>query len=203
VLAETPATESPLVAWPVGALLDAVAAERPAPGAGTCAALSCAMAAGLAEMAASFTIGRERHADVHARMREIRDVAGAARARASELAEAELRSFEPVLEAMRLPAGDPERAQRLAAALSAAADAPLEVAELGATVACLAAEVARDGNANLRGDALAGVALAEAAAGAAARLVALNLEGAADQERVERARACADRAAEARRGGGR
>lgn len=200
MLIDTPASASALADWPLRDVLDAVAAERPSPGAGTCAALACALAAGLAEMAASFTVGREQHADIDARMREIRARAASARVRASELAEQELYSYAPVLDAMRLPEQDPDRERRLIAALAAASEAPLETAELAADIASLAAEVAREGNRHLKGDALAGTALAEAAAAAAARLVALNLSGTGDADRTGRAEACAERAAEARRG---
>jgi len=97
------------------------------------------------------------------------------RARALELAEVELHAYEPVLEALRLPREDPERAERVSAAQAAASKSPLEVARIGAEVSELAADLAAAGNPNLAGDAIAGALLADAAAQAAARLVAINL----------------------------
>jgi methenyltetrahydrofolate cyclohydrolase len=116
-------------------------------------------------MAAAFTPDREEAAR---RARELR-------ARALELAEIELHAYEPVLEALRLPRDDPRRAERVDAARTKASESPLAIARVGAELAELAADLARTGNQNLAGDAIAGTLLAEAAAQAAARLVGINL----------------------------
>ena len=99
------------------------------------------------------------------------------RTRALQLAEIELHAYEPVLEALRLPREDPERAARMSATQTEASKSPLEIARVAADLAELAAELAVHGNPNLTGDAIAGALLAEAAAQAAARLVAINLTG--------------------------
>jgi formiminotetrahydrofolate cyclodeaminase len=101
--------------------------------------------------------------------------AGQLRTRALELAEIELHAYEPVLEALRLPREEPERAARISAAQTEASHSPLEVARIGAELAELAADIAHMGNPNLTGDAIAGALLAEAAAQGAARLVQINL----------------------------
>jgi formiminotetrahydrofolate cyclodeaminase len=121
-------------------------------------------------MAASFAPDRSETAERAALLR----------ARALELAEVELHAYEPVLEALRLPRDDPGRADRVRAAQAAASASPLEVARIGAEVGELAADLARSGNPNLAGDAIAGALLAEAAAQAAARLVAINLTDGVD-----------------------
>jgi formiminotetrahydrofolate cyclodeaminase len=121
--------------------------------------------------------------------------AGELRSRALKLAEIELHAYEPVLEALRLPREDPERADRVSAAEIEASKSPLEIARVAAGLADLAAELARNGNPNLAGDAIAGALLAEAAAQAAARLVAINLT---DGPVVEEATALAERAGAAR-----
>ena len=94
-----------------------------------------------------------------------------------------------MLAALRLPRDDPDRATRIDAARTQASQSPLEVAWLGAAVAELAADLAIDGNPNLAGDAIAGALLAEAAAQASARLVAINLtEGPMVDQAAEHAR---------------
>ncbi|HEX7298187.1 MAG TPA: cyclodeaminase/cyclohydrolase family protein [Solirubrobacteraceae bacterium] len=182
----------------LGQLLEDVAAESPAPGGGSSCALACAMAAGLAEMAAAFTLARAEHAERHERMAALRARAGHLRAEALALAEQELHAYEPVLEALRRPPDEPGRAGRLDAALSEAADSPLAVARAAAEVATLAAEAARSGNPHLRGDAVAGALLAEAACVAATRLAELNLARRPDDPRRAEAAELAGRAGRAR-----
>jgi methenyltetrahydrofolate cyclohydrolase len=107
------------------------------------------------------------------------DRAAALRAEALSLAEAELHAYEPVLEAQR--AGDRER---VAEALSRAAESPLAIARAACEVAELGASVAREGKEAIKGDALVGVVLAEAACRGAARLVSINLAGTPDDPRL-------------------
>ncbi len=116
-------------------------------------------------MAAAFSPGREETA------RRAADL----RARALELAEIDLHAYEPVLDALRLPREDPQRGERIDVARAKASESPLGIAEVGCELAQLGADLARTGNQNLAGDAIAGALLAEASAQAASRLVAINL----------------------------
>jgi formiminotetrahydrofolate cyclodeaminase len=144
-------------------LLESVAAATPAPGGGSTAGIACALAAALVEMAAG--IG---HAD---------DDAGRARAlriRALELAERELTSYAPVLEARRLPADDPARPARIAAALEEASAVPREIQAVASEVVALSQRLGADVSPAVRADAETGRLLAEAAGTAAGLLVATN-----------------------------
>jgi methenyltetrahydrofolate cyclohydrolase len=163
--------------------LAALAAPTPAPGGGAATATACALAAALVEMAAAIS-GRE---DVAAR-------AAAARERAARLADEDAAAYTDVIEAQR--AGD---AARITAALSGASDVPLAIAETAAEMAEAAAGVAATGRASIRGDAIAGALLAEAATAAAVRLVDINLSGSPGDPRLGRARELTRLAAEARR----
>ena len=162
--------------------LAALAAPTPAPGGGAATATACALAAALVQMTTA--IGGSR--DVAAR-------GAAARARAIRLAEEDASAYTEVIEAQR--AGDEAR---IAAALSRASDVPLAIAEAAAEMASLAADVAATGRASVRGDAIAGALLAEAATAAAARLVEINLADAPGDPRRARARELASDAARAR-----
>jgi methenyltetrahydrofolate cyclohydrolase len=159
---------------PLSEVLDRVAAATPAPGGGSAAAVACALAAGLVQMVAGFTLAHDAADDA---MRAVHDRAARLREDAVALADVELRAYAPVLVAMRRPADDPQRPAALEAALSEAAESPLAIARVAASVAELAAEAARRGRRHLRGDAVTGALLAEAAVAAAARLAVINLAG--------------------------
>jgi methenyltetrahydrofolate cyclohydrolase len=172
---------------PLASYLDEVAAATPAPGGGSSAAFALALAAALVEMSASLAGDSESAS----RSRALR-------AEALELAERELSSYAPVLDAARLPRDDPSRAGRLEEALLEASRTPLAIAERAASVAGLGAAVARASSPSVRGDALTGVLLAEAACGAAAGLVEVNLARQPAAPELERAREAAVGAARAR-----
>jgi formiminotetrahydrofolate cyclodeaminase len=146
-----------------------------------------AIAAGLLEMVSAFADDAEAEARAPVLREEL-----------LEAGERELRAYEPVLQALRLPAGSPERERELRAALSAASEAPVAIVRAAAEVAELAARVTARSKPSLRGDAAAGVLLAEAATRAAARLVEINLRGEADDARVEEVERLSRRAANAR-----
>jgi formiminotetrahydrofolate cyclodeaminase len=178
---------------PLGRLLGFVAATDPAPGGGSSAAVAAALSAALLGMAASLEAARDE-SEVDG---ELVERAHELRAEALELADRDLSSYAAVLEAQRLPARSPARAGALAAALSEASQTPLAIAENAAEVAVLAASVTAVSKPAVRGDALAGVLIAEAAAAAAASLVEVNLAG-SDGPDLARARDARRRAAEAR-----
>jgi methenyltetrahydrofolate cyclohydrolase len=178
---------SSLLDQPVRGFLDQLAARTPTPGGGGAAAVTGAMAAGLVAMAARFSARQlPEAADLASRADTLRQMA-------AQLADMDARAYTAVLEALRLPR---EAGQRREALLGAAL-VPLEIAEIGAEVAQLAARVAEAGNPNLRGDAATAAVLAAASARSAACLVDINVDlGELDPELSRRAaravRAAAD-----------
>jgi formiminotetrahydrofolate cyclodeaminase len=180
----------PLSDLPLSQVLDRLAEKTPAPGAGSTAALVCALAAALLEMTAAFDASPMGSACA------VR--AGALRDRALELADRELHSYEPVLEALRLPTSDPDRETRLASAMVAASAPPLAIASVGAQLAGIAAETVDGVSAHLMGEAIVASELAEGACRAAARLVEINLAGAAGDPRLTEVAGLVRSAAESR-----
>jgi formiminotetrahydrofolate cyclodeaminase len=161
-----------------------IAAETPAPGGGSVAAVVTAYAASLAAMAARFST--EQWEDAAGAVAQ----AEALRSRVLPLADEDASAYESYLRALHLPRElEPEvRDAAIGEALSRAADVPLAIAESALDVASLAAELAERGSPNLRGDAATAALLAEAAVRATANLVEINLATREGDERVERAR---------------
>jgi methenyltetrahydrofolate cyclohydrolase len=161
---------------PLQAVAALAARPGPGPSGGACAAIACALAAGLVEMVATLTPSAGEMAGAAAEMR----------AHALALADDDVDAYGAVVAAHHLPAGA-QRERRLAESLSGAADPPLAIAELGARLTGLARDVERDARADLAGDLAVATRLAEAASTGAARLVAINLAGHPQDPRARRA----------------
>ena len=176
-------------------LLDRVSAPAPAPGGGSVAAVAVGLAAALCAMAARLSTRQLAEAAALAATAE------ALRDRVASLAQADAVAYGAYMAQRRLPpTPGPEGPRHLEAALGEAASVPMEVAEVGARVAVLAARIAEEGNPNLLGDAVTAVLLADAGVSSAAVLVAINLQNLPGDERLERvARARALSAASAAR----
>ena len=165
---------------PVGQFLAALSAPTPDPGGGAVAALAVSLAASLCAMTASLSARQltgpgPDAASLARQAAQLRD-------EAAPLAQADAAGYRAVLAARR--AGDGPATQ---AALSAASDVPVRVAEIAVAVAGIAGTVAASGNPAVRGDAAAAALLASAGAQMAALLVQINLAGAASDGRPGRA----------------
>jgi methenyltetrahydrofolate cyclohydrolase len=172
---------------PLRELLERLAAPTPAPGGGSAAAVVCGVAASLVQMAAGFGPRPDAPPADGASLEGAGVRAGELRALALELAEAEMSSYAPVLEALRRPASDPERSQRLSQALAGASVTHLRIAATGAEVAALAARTATECSPHLTGDAITAALLAGGACSAASKLVQINLVSEAGDPRLEQA----------------
>jgi methenyltetrahydrofolate cyclohydrolase len=165
---------------PLERFLEILAAREPVPGGGGAAAVSVAMGAALAAMAARYSSSRLDDAGELARK------ADELRVEVQSLIEKDAAAYSRVLEIYRL-----KERSGLGEALSVAADVPLSIAIAGAAVAELGVVIAEHGNPNLRGDAITAVLLAESGGRAAALLVNLNLDLAhIEDERRARTRDC-------------
>lgn len=156
-------------------LLDSVGDRTTAPGGGAVAGVVAALAGALAGMCARFSGGDQA---------DVARLADGLRARAVELAQADLAVYAAYVGARRAGRDD-----EVATALDETIRVPLEMAEVAAELAELAEGLARSGNPNLRGDATAAVLMGAAAARAGAVLVCENLAGTASDPRLARAAA--------------
>lgn len=165
--------------------LGRIAAGEQAPGGGSGAAYTVAVAAGLVAMVARCS--RDAWGDA----RGVAAQALSIQERVAPLASVDARAWEEANEALRKVAhgttstdeGDLERKLEEAAAV------PLEIAQLGADVAELAVLAADRCNGEFRADAAAAAALAAGGSRAAAHLVRVNLAVREDDPRLARARA--------------
>ena len=170
--------ESELYTRDLRGLLDAIAAPAPAPGAGAVAGLVTAMGAGLIASAA-------RRSTDWPEARGVSAQAQALRSRVEKLAEANEQAYLEALAMLQVPATHGgSRDEAMGIALETAAELPLAIAETAYDVALLGAEAAEHATPGGAEDGAAASLLAEAAARAAASLVAANLVSAPGDDRV-------------------
>jgi methenyltetrahydrofolate cyclohydrolase len=155
------------------AFLDQAAARQPAPGGGSAAALTVALAAGLTAMAARFSAPQVGDSA------ELASQADQLRHRAAGLIDEDARAYQAVLDTRRGSGAGSSAARE---AMQHAAMVPLQICELAGQTATLAARLATDGNPNLRGDAITAALLAEAAACSTASLVRINIAAGAPDD---------------------
>ncbi|MFL5927105.1 MAG: cyclodeaminase/cyclohydrolase family protein [Gaiellaceae bacterium] len=160
-------------------LLDALAAAQPAPGSGTAAALTGAMAAALCTKAARLSGDGGASAQGAALCRRL-----------TALADEDARLFRAALEKLALRDDD----FALGRAVAETADALLAIAEACADVAALAGALGGNAAPEHQADARAAGALAAGATRAAAVLVEVNLTVTADDERLRLARQLSEQA---------
>lgn len=162
--------------------LDLVASEEPTPGGGSTAALAVAISASLSAMVARASPDWPEAGSAVAQAERLRK-------RVGPLAQRDAEAYEEALVTLRLPERvEPTvRDAAVGAALSRAAEVPLAISDAAADAAYLAALVADRGTPERRGDAVTAAVLAEAAARAAAGLVAVNLTVRAGDQRSEHA----------------
>jgi len=175
------------------ALFDDVASDTLAPGAGSVAALTAALAAAISECVA--LLSAEAAGDAE------RAVAKATeqRERLVLLADANAAAYEEATRSLARDAPDDAvRDARLGSDLALAAYTPLSIAEVAADAAELAAILAVGASPDARADAVVAACLAEGAAQGAAHLVRINLGMSPDDDRIGTAQDHAERAAAAR-----
>ena len=142
----------------------ALGSGEPTPGGGAAAALLVKLSGSLVQMVARHTLGRPKYAHLEGRMQAVVAEAERLSAEAAGLMDADAEAFQAVSAAFKLPKTDPGREQAVSAAAVQATEVPLRVMRSAARLAELAAELFREGNQTLKGDARAALLLAQTAA---------------------------------------
>jgi glutamate formiminotransferase/formiminotetrahydrofolate cyclodeaminase len=172
-----------------GSFGEKVASSAPAPGGGSVAAYSGALAASLGRMVCNLTIGKKKYAAAEPRVKEILSELERACARLRALIAEDAASFESVMEAYRLPKDTDEQKRerdlRIEAASRMAAGTPLETARWAMEVLKYLSELGKIANQNAFSDIATGGQMALAAIKGACYNVGVNLQMIAPEEAAE------------------
>jgi len=173
--------------------LDELASAAPTPGGGSAAAIMGAMGAALTSMVCNLTIGKKDYESVEAPVRQALAEAEALRERLTAMIADDVRAFETLMAAYRLPRASDEdkrvRAESIQAGLKQATDVPLACAGACAELIELTQRIAMIGNRAVISDAGVAVLAAHAALRSAALNVDINVPSIKDSEFVRTRRA--------------
>jgi len=164
--------------------LDDLAARKPAPGGGSVGALAGTLAAGLVSMVANFSLGKEPCCD--AKISEVLQESERVRKRLSELVDEDVKVYQKVSSAFKLPKNTPQekekRKEEVQTALKEAAKVPLEITKLALRIGELNKELFSLANPGLISDIGVSLALADSSVEIGALNVGINLSSIKDEE---------------------
>ncbi|ACA59535.1 cyclodeaminase/cyclohydrolase family protein [Candidatus Desulforudis audaxviator] len=176
--------------WSLGEFLERAGSGDPTPGGGSAAAVAGALGAAMAAMVAELTLGRARYRDVEPEVRALLKEAGGLRRELETLASEDSTAFARLLETYRMAQNtdqeQEERRMAIQAALSQAAEVPLEVARAGLETLRLAERLAAIGNEQALSDAGVAAYLAAASVRSALMNVLINARQIEERALVER-----------------
>jgi formiminotetrahydrofolate cyclodeaminase len=169
--------------------LDDLASSQPTPGGGSAAALSGAMAAGLASMVVRLTLGKSGYEHVQQEMETLLRQTERLRERFERLMQEDIDAYGRLSTSFKLPRGTEdqrtERTRAIQERLAEAAQVPLEIAECAAELTQLCVRIAEIGNKNVLSDVAVGAMLASGAGNGAAWMVRTNLKAMKDTAAVQ------------------
>lgn len=165
----------PLESFTFGALLESTAAKTPTPGGGAVASAVGALAAALAGMVVSYSVGKKSLAVHEPALQAASTYLANARSLLLGLGDEDAQAYGVVNELSRLPEGDERRSRELPAALRAAVQIPLATMGACADVLRLMEQLASTTNRQLRSDLGIAAVLACAAAESSLWNVEINV----------------------------
>jgi formiminotetrahydrofolate cyclodeaminase len=152
-----------------------VAEGNAAPAGGSVCALACALSAALCLMTTRLTVGNKKYSAVWPEMEQLGQSMEALLTRSLELAEEDARAYGAVMEALKIDAGDKERASSIEDAMKQAALVPMETLRTLSQITDLVAEVIEKGNRNCLCDAAVSIHLIGAATAGTVNNIRANL----------------------------
>lgn len=171
--------QGPLASSTLTSFLSELASSSPAPGGGSVAALSGALAAALDSMVCQLTIGKKNYEDVQDDISLLNQEINKVQKRLIELIDEDTNAFNDVMKAFKMPKDTEEQKKKRSKAIQngykKAAEIPLETAQTAKKVLQLSIDIAKKGNTNSITDAGVAALLAYAAVHAAALNVEINL----------------------------
>lgn len=176
--------KGPLASSTITSFLAKLASSSPAPGGGSVAALSGALAAALDSMVCQLTIGKKNYEDVQEDILKLSQQLKIGKKRLIELIDEDTNAFNDVMAAFKLPKENEEqkkkRSQAIQKGYKKAAEIPMETARTAKKILQLSIDVAKKGNKNSITDAGVAALLGYAAVHAAALNVRINLSSIKD-----------------------
>jgi formiminotetrahydrofolate cyclodeaminase len=179
-----------------GELLEQLGAKTPTPGGGAAACANGALAAALAQMVVSYSLGKKSLAAHQGELERGRDALLRAREVLLELADEDAAAYGLVNELMRLPEGDARRTRELPAALAASIQVPMAAIATSTELLRLCESLAPITNTQLHSDLAIAAVLAESAARASQWNVRVNAAMLGKPEEAARITSDAHRAVE-------
>ncbi|MCK8816545.1 cyclodeaminase/cyclohydrolase family protein [Natroniella sulfidigena] len=177
----------------IGQFMDDFASDKPAPGGGSAAALSGALAAAATCMVGSLTVGKEDYADVQDEMEELIETTTALKEDYLDLVNQDIEVFNAYMDALKMPKETSEekekRSEALKEASKKATEVPFAMAKKSIGILEQALFAAKNGNTHAVSDAGVGAIEAWAALEAAELNVNINLAAMNDEDYVAEKRA--------------
>jgi formiminotetrahydrofolate cyclodeaminase len=171
---------------PIADFLAATAARHPTPGGGSVAALTGALSAAIGEMVLNYSVGRKDAAAVEPQLRHVAAELARAREVLLQLMVDDQEAYADLTAVRKLPAGAPERVDRLPATVLACVRGPQAVAATAVAVLGLCDQVVDHVNPWLLSDLAVCADLATATVRAAGYNVRVNLPSVDDVEGRQR-----------------
>ncbi len=181
--------KGPLASSSVDGFLSNLSSSSPAPGGGSVAALSGALAAALSSMVCNLTLGKKKYEDVQEDIKNVVKKSETLRKQLTNLIDEDTTAFNDVMKAFKMPKETDEQKKKRSEAIQKgykkAAMVPLKTAEVCKQTLDVAEVVAEKGNTNSITDAGVAALMGLAGVHAASLNVKINLGSIKDSSFVE------------------